>query len=297
VRRLEILSTPPKAENRPVMVERRGKRAPLRRAPSEEGSTVTYSPLGTPGTPAGLGGQDTQAGGTASTAKDEAKGVGREAVGGAKQVAGTAKDQAANVAGEAKYQAKDLLGRARDEARQQASSQQQRAAQGIRTVADHLSGMAQSSESGVAQQVVQNVSERAHSVAGWLEQREPADVLDEVRGFAARRPGVFLAIAVGAGVVVGRLTKGLIAEARSGSGQGGTTGSYGQTGAYGAETVLPAYEPTEAPVYGGTTDPTITTPVAGPLGEGEISSTSVYGSSESATTYPEYGRRTGDDRI
>jgi hypothetical protein len=261
---------------------------------------VTYSPLGTPGTPEGLGGQNSQTGGTASTAKSEAKDVGREAVGGAKQVAGTAKDQAANVAGEAKYQAKDLVGQAREQARQQAHNQQQRAAQGIRTVADHLGGMAQGSESGIAQQVVQNVSERAHSAASWLEQREPADLLDEVRGFAARRPGVFIAIAVGAGVVVGRLTKGLIAEAKSQSGGSGTTDAYGATGTYGAagsaDTVLPAYEPTE-PVYGGTTDPTLVTPVAGPLGESEISSTSVLGEAEPTTTYPEYGRETGADRL
>src|SRR4051794_24318842 len=166
--------------------------------PIEEGSTVTYSPLGTPGTPTGLGGQDSQTGGTASTAKNEAKDVGREAVGGAKQVAGTAKDQAANVAGEAKYQAKDLIGQARNEARQQAHSQQQRAAQGLRTAAESLTGMAQNADSGVAQQVVQNVSERVHSAASWLEQREPADLLQEVRSFAARRPGLFLAIAAGA---------------------------------------------------------------------------------------------------
>jgi len=259
---------------------------------------VTYSPLGTPGTPAGLGDQDSQTGGTASTAKSEAKDVGREAVGGAKQVAGTAKDQAANVAGEAKYQAKDLLGQARDEVRQQAHGQQQRAAQGLRTVADHLGSMAQNADSGVAQQLVQNVSERAHSAAGWLEQREPADLLDEVRSFAARRPGLFIAIAVGAGVVAGRVTKGLIAEAKSSSGSG--TSDYG-TSTYGAstgsaDTVLPAYEPVQ-PTYGGTTDPTLTTPVAGPLADDGVGSTSAYGGSEPATTYPEYGSRPGNDRL
>jgi hypothetical protein len=275
---------------------------------------VTYSPLGTPGTPAGLGDQGSQTGGTTSTAKNEAKDVGREAVGGAQQVAGTAKDQAANVAGEAKYQAKDLLGQARNEARQQTHQQQQRAAQGLRTAADSLSSMAQNADSGIAQQVVQNVSERAHSAASWLEQRQPADLLDEVRSFAARRPGLFIGIAVGAGILAGRLTKGLIAEAKSGSGSSGTTGTYGTTGygatgtygasdSYGAagtygttgtaDTVLPAYEPADTG-YGSTTGGS--RHVAGPLG-GEIDGEDALGDAEPTTTYPEYGRNLGTDRI
>jgi vacuolar-type H+-ATPase subunit E/Vma4 len=274
---------------------------------------VTYSPLGTPGTPEGLDGQDSQTGGTASTAKSEAKDVGREAVGGAREVAGTAKDQAANVAGEAKYQAKDLLGQARNEARQQAHSQQQRAAQGLRTAAQQLGSMAQNADSGVAQQVVQNVSDRAHSAASWLEERQPADLLDEVRRFAARRPGVFIAIAVGAGVVAGRLTKGLIAEARSESGASGSgsAGAIGATGGYGtdtygtgpyqasggftsADTVLPAYEP--ADTYGATTGNA--RHVSGPLGDDEaINSTDVLGDAEPTTTFPEYGRGTGNERL
>ena len=272
---------------------------------------MTYSPLGTPGTPAGLDDQSSQTGGTASTAKNEAKDVGREAVGGAQQVAGTAKDQAANVAGEAKYQAKDLLGQARNEARQQTHQQQQRAAQGLRTAADSLSSMAQNADSGIAQQVVQNVSERAHSAAGWLEQREPADLLDEVRSFAARRPGLFIAIAVGAGVLAGRLTKGLIAEAKSNSGASGTTDTYGATGygttggyagtgGYGAtgaaDTVLPAYEPVE-PAYGSTTGTSGSRHVAGPLGDDLLEGEDALGDAEPTTTYPQYGQNLGTDRI
>jgi hypothetical protein len=53
--------------------------------------------------------------------------------------------------------------------------------------------------------------------------------------------------------------------------------------------VLPAYEPAQ-PAYGATTDPTLTTPVAGPLtGEDGLGSASAYGD--------EYGRQVGNDRI
>src|SRR3712207_8089546 len=60
-----------------------------------------------------------------------------------------------------------------------------------------------------------------------------------------RRPGVFLAIAATAGVLAGRLTKCLVAGAKSES--SGTTSGY-----RGVDTTLPAYEPV-APTYGGTT--------------------------------------------
>ena len=41
--------------------------------------------------------------------------------------------------------------------------------------------------------------------------RDPGALLDEVRSFARRKPGTYLAIALGAGVLAGRLTRGLTA--------------------------------------------------------------------------------------
>src|SRR5436190_1399811 len=67
-----------------------------------------------------------------------------------------------------------------------------------------------------ATEVAQQAAERIHGVASWLEQREPADVLQAVRDFARRRPGVFLAGAVAAGLAAGRLTRGMTDAARSG---------------------------------------------------------------------------------
>jgi hypothetical protein len=76
---------------------------------------------------------------------------------------------------------------------------------------------AKGGQSGVATEVAQQAAERIHGVASWLEQREPADVLQAVRDFARRRPGVFLAGAVAAGLAAGRLTRGMTDAARSGS--------------------------------------------------------------------------------
>jgi hypothetical protein len=156
-------------------------------------------------------------------ARDEAANVGRSAGEAGGRVAQTAADQAREVVSETARQARDLLGEASGHARDQASGQQQRAARQLRSVADELREMAaKGGQSGVATEVAQQAAERIHGAASWLEQREPADLLQAVRDFARRRPGVFLAGAVAAGLAAGRLTRGMADAARSG-GQAGTT--------------------------------------------------------------------------
>jgi len=46
-------------------------------------------------------------------------------------------------------------------------------------------------------------------LAGWLERREPGAVLDEIRGYARRKPGMFLLGAAALGVLAGRITRNL----------------------------------------------------------------------------------------
>jgi hypothetical protein len=194
---------------------------------------------------------------TAGTGNPDLK---QEAGAAGHRVADTAKQEARGVASEAKYQVRNLADRVGSEVRSQASTQQHRAAGGIRDVGSQFSEMAATStQSGVARDLVETVGSRADRVAAWLDQREPQDLLDEVKRFARRRPGVFLAIAAGAGVVIGRLTRSLAssgddeAGTTSGAASGrpltGTTGGYaaggstsadgytgtdGYTGAYGA---------------------------------------------------------------
>jgi hypothetical protein len=92
----------------------------------------------------------------------------------------------------------------------QASAQQQRAAQQLRSVANELHEMvATGGQSGLATEVARQAADRVSGAASWLEQREPGDLLDGVRGFARRRPGMFLLGAAIAGLAAGRLTRGL----------------------------------------------------------------------------------------
>ena len=152
-------------------------------------------------------------------ARDEAGVVGRTAADAGRQVAGTAAEQAANVAQEAKAQARDLVGEARGQVGDQARMGQQKATDGIRTLGRELREMADGGQqSGTASEVARQAADRADRFADWLGQREPGDLVEEVRTFARRRPGAFLLGAALAGVVVGRLTRGAVDSARADSG-------------------------------------------------------------------------------
>jgi hypothetical protein len=53
------------------------------------------------------------------------------------------------------------------------------------------------------------VASRVRDAGQWLGDRKPGQVMDEVQSFARRKPAVFVALAAGAGLVAGRLTRGL----------------------------------------------------------------------------------------
>jgi hypothetical protein len=135
--------------------------------------------------------------------------VGQEGASAAQHVAQTAASEAKNVAAEAGSQAKNLVSGLGSDLKSQAGAQQQKATEGLRSVSDELRSMADKSDNKMVSNLVQQASQRTGAVAGWLENREPADLLEDVKVFARRRPGAFLALAAGAGLVVGRLTRGL----------------------------------------------------------------------------------------
>jgi hypothetical protein len=165
---------------------------------------------------------------TTEVAKDQASQVGDTAAQAGQQVAGVAKEQAANVAEQTKYEAKNLLGQTRDELSSQAGTQQQRVAGGMRSLGSELQTMASSSDSdGPAAQFARQAAERINTAAGWLEDRDPGQVLTEVQRFARQRPGAFLALAAVAGVAAGRLTRGLTADSSGNSGQSGLSAQSG----------------------------------------------------------------------
>jgi len=139
----------------------------------------------------------------------EAVDQGRQAAG---QVAQSASERVQDVTHEAAQQARDLVGEAREHLSRQAGEQHRNLAGNLRSLGAELGSMADRGEqSGTATQLVAQARDRVDGLAGWLESREPGDVLEEVKTFARRRPGTFLLGALAAGVVVGRLTRGAIA--------------------------------------------------------------------------------------
>lgn len=146
----------------------------------------------------------------AELVKDQAGQLGGTAMESGGDVASTAKEEATKVAAEAASQARDLLDQARTEVEGQTREQQQRAAGSIRSLSDGLRSMADSAEQpGVATDLARDASQRADTFAQWLEEHEPGDLVDAAKTFARQRPGMFLAIAAGAGVLAGRLARGL----------------------------------------------------------------------------------------
>ena len=134
----------------------------------------------------------------------------------ATQVAQTVKEQAAGVTNEAGRQAKQLLAEAQSELGEQAAQQQQKVAGGLHALADELDGMVRGSEQdGVATDLARQAADKARQIGIWLEDRDPGTLLDEVKDFGRRRPGAYLAIAAGAGILAGRLARGLSASSDS----------------------------------------------------------------------------------
>jgi hypothetical protein len=144
-------------------------------------------------------------------ARDEASGVGRSIEEAGEHVARTASRQARDVTSETTRQARRLVDDGVGQLRTQAREGQHKAAVGLRGVADQLREMTKnSSQPGLANEIVQQASDQAHGAASWLERHEPDDLIEEVRGFARRRPGTFLLGAALAGVAAGRLTRGAV---------------------------------------------------------------------------------------
>ena len=202
----------------------------------------------TPGTPGGPAQSS-----TTEVAKDQAGQVADTAKQAGAQVAGTVKEQAVQVTAEAKNQAKQLLAQAQSELSEQAASTQQRVSDGLHALADELAGMARNSDQdGVATDLARQAADKARSAAGWLADRDPGSLLDEVRSFARNKPGTYLALALGAGVVAGRLTRGLTAPTDNDATPEARSTAITSTPpalVVGRPTLLGADTPATAPVY------------------------------------------------
>lgn len=157
----------------------------------------------------------------------------------------TVGSESKNVLSEAKYQARGLVDESVGQLRSQASTGQQRLAQAVREFAGEAGTMADgSSQNGVASRLASDAARVGDDLAGWLEDHGPDDVMREVRRFAARRPGTFLAISAGLGLLAGRFLRGVRDESAEEAGRRELAAGY-----YGDEYVGSSYGDAR---YGGT---------------------------------------------
>jgi hypothetical protein len=165
---------------------------------------------------------------TKNAAVNEAKNVSDTAMQAGSQVAATATDQAKQVAQETQRQAKDLLDQGRTQVKDQVVSQQQKAGQSLSSLAQELRSLADGTSEGApgpARDLLQQGAGMVEGFASKLQNREPAELLEEVRSFARRKPGLFLLGAAAAGVLAGRLTSGVkAAHSNSGPSANGFSG-------------------------------------------------------------------------
>jgi len=135
------------------------------------------------------------------------------------------------VGSEAKAQARSVASDVRGKMSEQARGQNAKLVDSIRQAADQLDEMRGDRSDSPAATVVSRVADGGRQFADYLDQHGPEGVLREVQEFARRRPGAFLATALAAGFVVGRLGKS-VAQADSDAGKptvdsfmSGTSGS------------------------------------------------------------------------
>jgi gas vesicle protein len=179
-----------------------------------------------------------------------------------RDVAGSVKEKTSEVTSDAREQTRRLATQTRDELVSQAGQQKDRAADSLRAVGDELRGMAEHGQSGLGAQLARHGAEFTGQAADFLQHHEPGELLDEVRGFARRKPGTFLLVAAAAGLLAGRMTRALSAGEPGPSGSSSVNSGRADLGhtANGYTTPQPA--PAAAPPVGQTAPPPPVPPTA-----------------------------------
>jgi hypothetical protein len=134
-----------------------------------------------------------------------------------RQVKGTARDAASNVAdtasargqeikGQATRHARGIAGDARRQLRGHAQQETQRAGAALSTAGDQLRALADGrvDEAGALGAYVDAAADAVNRWADTIQDRGLDGLLDDLRSFGRRRPGMFLAGALAAGIVAGR---------------------------------------------------------------------------------------------
>jgi hypothetical protein len=134
------------------------------------------------------------------------------------QTAGHAKQQGQQLAQQARQRASDLANRGSEQLKGQLANQKHDASQrmvpvqsALRETGQQLRRQGQGSVAGYADQA----ADQLERFSGYLRETEVDEIVDEVRGFARRRPAVFLGGAAALGFLATRFLKSTSQEASS----------------------------------------------------------------------------------
>jgi hypothetical protein len=199
--------------------------------------------------------------GTADVVKSQATDLSHSSIQTGKHVADVAREQASGVAAEAGRQGRDLLRQAQGELGKQAAQGQQQLASQLFSLSDELRSMAGASgQDGMVASLASQAASRVRTAGQWLDDRQPGQVADEMQSFARRRPAAFLALAVGAGLVAGRLTRGLKDANSDNSAAAAPAATHGVNGQWAPPSDLASYPPATA---AGDQTPGLSVPASG----------------------------------
>lgn len=145
----------------------------------------------------------------ADRSKAEAEQFKNQAASSGERVLDTAKEKAEDVKAEAAHQAQDLASQVREDLQKYLGPQQQRLAATVRSISDEINALSQGQQpqTNYVAGLLGNASGYVDTLATSIEQKDSQELLNDVRRFAARKPGIFLAAALGVGLLAGRATR------------------------------------------------------------------------------------------
>jgi hypothetical protein len=168
---------------------------------------------------------------------------GTESGGRGEQVAGQAKQQGQQLAQQARQQAGDLATRGSEQVKSQLANQKHDASQRMVPIQSALRETGQQLRKqgqGSVAQYADKAADQVERVSGYLRETDVDEMVAEARGFARRRPAVFLGGAVALGFLATRFLKSTSQEAGSaGNGSSATTSTTVTHGTGGPATALP----------------------------------------------------------
>jgi hypothetical protein len=160
-----------------------------------------------------------------------------------------AKQQTQQLASQARQQASELASRGTEQAKSQLANQKHNASQRLTPIQSALRESAQQLRNQGQGQVgdyAEKAADQVERFSSYLRQTDVDEIAEEVRGFARRRPGLFLGSAAAVGFLATRFLKSTSEEASSSSAGYGDSAptTTGRTAvSYGADDTATALPP------------------------------------------------------